>query len=69
MHPKDTIHDSDGKGKLCPVISVNSQWLMSCREGKCAWWVQPYTTEGLPAGGMCAIEMIAMRTADGQYRV
>lgn len=40
-----------------------------CVEHECAWWVQPYTTENCQTNGMCAMEAIAMKNADGHYVV
>ena len=59
------------KIKVCPISSDSSDvnGPVICSENHCAWWVEPYTTEGLPAGGMCAIKMLAMKTNEGQYRV
>ena len=55
-----------GNVLLCPLVNMphednKSARLMRCVKSECAWWVIPYTNEGLVTDGMCAIQMIAMR--------
>ncbi len=57
------------ESKLCPMQFQLSGGSKQCHGSKCAWWVTPYTVEGFKMSGMCAIEMIAMKTNQGQYRV
>jgi len=54
--------------KICPMKFQKNNYTL-CSENKCAWWVIPDSTEGISCGGMCAIEMIAMKNSKGQYRV
>lgn len=55
--------------KLCPLGLCGGLLSFECQGSQCGWWVAPYTTEGLPTGGMCAIKMLAMKNSEGQYRV
>lgn len=57
--------------KYCPMKATNPKLMdvqMQCDEHDCAWWVTPYTIEGILMDGMCAIEMLAMK-APAQYQV
>ena len=54
--------------KICPIMSTGA-CNYKCLKHECAWFVFPYTTEGLKCDGMCAIEMIAMKNSEGLYRV
>jgi len=55
--------------KLCPMSfnEIDNDYV--CIYEKCAWWVQPYSTENIKQPGMCAIVMIAMKNSEGLFRV
>lgn len=59
---------TDKEKKICPVHSIETHNYEPCIEHRCAWWVNGYTTEGISVR-CCAIEFIAMKNSDGQYRV
>lgn len=59
--------------KICPLLSIGRDDYEYdyeyCKEGKCAWWVNGCTIEGVPIK-CCALDYIAMKCPqDGLYRV
>jgi hypothetical protein len=63
--------------RICPIMTrcdnpkadLDSGYIISCQQGKCALWIIPYTTEKMQTSGMCAFEMIAMKNSEGLYKV
>jgi hypothetical protein len=52
-----------------PNVIVGEEKEVQCAQGKCAWWVNGYTTENAPVS-CCAMEFIAMKNpASGLYQV
>ena len=41
----------------------------ACCEQKCALWVYMFTTENIPANGMCSIAAIALKNKEGKIVV
>lgn len=60
----------DEKPKICPLMSGRGidQTVCRCHKELCAFWVTGYTTEAIQVS-CCAIEFMALKNSEGQYRV
>jgi hypothetical protein len=54
--------------KICPLLSANPKDKVECEGPNCMWWVQGYTTEKIQIC-CCAIEFLALKNSEGNYRV
>lgn len=58
------------KNNICPLTLCggSEKTAVNCLGTKCAWWVEVYTTEGIPTC-LCALVMIACKTSEGLLRI